>query len=83
MGFSHCGGSKKRRPSSNMCGHEAIRRVRHPIPTVNDISFALNGAKFFSKLELSQAYHQLELHKQSRYVTTFSTHVGLYHYKSR
>ena len=61
--------------------NEAIRRVGHPIPTVNDISFALNGAKFFSKLDLSQAYHQLELHEQSRYVTTFSTHVGLYRYK--
>ena len=61
--------------------NEAIRRVRHPIPTVNDIRFALNGAKFFSKLDLSQAYHQLELHEQSRYVTTFSTHVGLYRYK--
>ncbi|CAB4022955.1 PREDICTED: uncharacterized protein K02A2.6-like [Paramuricea clavata] len=35
--------------------NEAIRRVRHPIPTVNDVSFALNGAKFFSKLDLSQA----------------------------
>ena len=51
--------------------NEAIRRVRHQIPTVNDISFALNGAKFFSKLDLSQAYHRLELHEQSRYVTTF------------
>ncbi len=61
--------------------NEAIRRVRHPIPTVSDISFALNGAKFFSKLDLSQAYHELELHEQSRYVTTFSTHVGLYRYK--
>ncbi|CAB4026670.1 Hypothetical predicted protein [Paramuricea clavata] len=55
--------------------NEAIRRVRHPIPTVNDVSFALNGAKFFSKLDLSQAYHQLELDEQSRYITTFSTHV--------
>ena len=27
--------------------NEAIRRVRHPIPTVNDVSFTLNGAKFF------------------------------------
>ena len=61
--------------------NEAIRRVRHPIPTVNDISFALNGAKFFSKLDLSQAYHQLELHEQSRYVTTFSIHLGLYRNK--
>ena len=61
--------------------NDAIRRVHHPIPTVNDISFALNGAKFFSKLDLSLVYHQLELDEQSRYVTTFSTHVGLYCYK--
>ena len=51
--------------------NEAIRRVRHPIPTVNDISLALNGAQYFSKLDLSQAYHQLELEEQSRYITTF------------
>ena len=61
--------------------NEAIRRVRHPIPTVSDVSLALNGAKYFSKLDLSQAYHQLELHEQSRYITTFSTHMGLYRYK--
>ena len=58
----------------------AIKRVRHLIPTVADISFELNGAKFFSKLDLSQAYHQLELHPESRFITTFSTHLGLYRY---
>ena len=63
--------------------NEAIRRVRLPIPTVNDVSFALNGVKFFSKLDLSQAYHQIELDEQSRYITTFSTHVGLYRYLYR
>ena len=61
--------------------NEAIERVRHPIPTVDDISFALNGAKFFSKLDLSQAYHQLELDEASRYITTFSTNIGLFRYK--
>ena len=35
--------------------NEAIQRVRHPIPTVNDIiSVQLNGAKYFTKLDLSQ-----------------------------
>ena len=57
--------------------NEAIKRVRHPIPTVEDISFDLNGATCFSKLDLSQAYHQLELDEESRYITTFSTHIGL------
>ena len=59
----------------------AIKRVRHPIPTVEDISLELNGAQWFSKLDLSQAYHQLELDEGSRYITTFSTHVGLFRYK--
>ena len=61
--------------------NEAIRRVRHPISTVNDISIELNGAKYFTKLDLSQAYHQLVLDEQSRYITTFSTHIGLFRYK--
>jgi hypothetical protein len=61
--------------------NEAIRRVRQPIPTVNDVSFALNGAQYFTKLDLSQAYHQLVLDQESRFITTFSTHVGLYRYK--
>ena len=59
----------------------AIKRVRHVIPTVDEIMVQLNGAKFFSKIDFSQAYHQIELHKNSRYITTFSTHIGLFQYK--
>ena len=61
--------------------NSAINRVRHPIPTVDDIRLELNGAKWFSKLDLSQAYHQLELEENSRYITTFTTHEGLFRYK--
>ena len=41
----------------------------------------LNGAKLFSKLDLNQGYHQLLLDESSRYITTFSTHIGLRRYK--
>ena len=61
--------------------NEAIKRVCHPIPTVDDVSCELNGAKYFAKLNLWQAYHQLELDENNRHITTFSTHVGLYPYK--
>ena len=61
--------------------NEAIQCVRHPIPTVDDVSFELNGAKYFTKLDLSQACHQLELDENSQKIATFSTHVGLYCYK--
>ena len=60
--------------------NKAIKRVRHPIPTVKDISIDLNGATVFSKLDLSQAYHQLELAPKSRHITTFTTHMGLFRY---
>ena len=49
--------------------NQAISRERHVIP------------KYFSKIDLKQAYHQLELTEESRYITTFSTHEGLFRYK--
>lgn len=61
--------------------NEAIERERHITPTVDDVIQALNGARFFSKLDLNCGYHQLELEPSSRYITTFSTHVGLRRYK--
>ncbi|XP_065068432.1 uncharacterized protein K02A2.6-like [Rhopilema esculentum] len=59
----------------------AVKRVCHPIPTVKDISIDLNGATVFSKLDLAQAYHQLELCPSSRQITTFTTHIGLFRCK--
>ena len=61
--------------------NEAIIRERHPMPTVDDIIHDLNGAQYFSKLDLCKGYHQLELEAESRYITTFSTHLGLFRYK--
>ncbi|CAB4026689.1 Hypothetical predicted protein, partial [Paramuricea clavata] len=61
--------------------NKAIQRERHITPTIDDVIADLNDAKVFSKLDLNQGYHQLELSEESRYVTTFSTHVGLRRYK--
>ena len=60
--------------------NKAIKRIRYPISTVNDASIELNGAKFFSKLDLTQAYHLLPLHEDRHYITTFTTRLGLYRY---
>ena len=57
--------------------NKAIKRERHLTPTLDEIMADLNNAKVFSKLDLNQGYHQLELHEDSRYITTFSTHVRL------
>ena len=35
----------------------------------------------FTKLDLKAGYHQIELAPESRHLTVFSTHVGLFRYK--
>lgn len=59
----------------------AIIRERHITPTLDDLIYDLNGAKYMSKIDLRAGYHQIELHPESRYITTFSTHIGLFRYK--
>ena len=61
--------------------NEAIVRERHITPTITQLVNDLNVAAIFSKLDLNQGYNQLELEQSSRYITTFSTHLGLWRYK--
>ena len=61
--------------------NKAISRERHLLPTFDEVIHDLNGATVFSKLDLNQGYHQLLLHPDSRHITTFSTHIGLFRYK--
>ena len=61
--------------------NSAIRRERHATPTLDELKTMLSGAKVFSKVDLNQGYNQLELAEESRYITTFATHLGLFRYK--
>ena len=61
--------------------NEAIERERHPIPTIEEVLHDLNGSTVFSKLDLKSGFHQVELDPESRLITTFITHRGLFRYK--
>lgn len=61
--------------------NKAVKRERHTIPSIDELILDLNGPKVSSKLDLPSGYHQLELHLDSRYITTFSTHLGISRYK--
>ncbi|GFR78250.1 transposon Ty3-I Gag-Pol polyprotein [Elysia marginata] len=61
--------------------NKAIKRERHPMPTIEDIINELNGSTVFSRIDLHIAFHQLDLEEESRFITTFSTHVGLKPFK--
>ena len=59
----------------------AIVREKHPVPTVEETLQEVSNAKVFSKLDLNMAFHQIELHPDSRDITTFAVPNGLYRYK--
>ena len=61
--------------------NKAIPRTHTVMRTLDDIINELNGATVFSHLDMNHVYHQLELKENSRDITTFATHVGLYRYK--
>ena len=61
--------------------NRAVKCERHLTPTIKEVIGDLNGSMVFSKLDLNQGYNQLELTPESRYITTFSTHLGLMRFK--
>ena len=61
--------------------NEAVVRERFPIPTVDEILHDMNGSTVFSRIDLKWGYHQLELSPESRDITAFATHSGLFQYK--
>lgn len=61
--------------------NEAIIKERHPIPTIEEVLYDLNGATVFSKIDLKWGFHQIEPEEDSRAITMFITHRGLYRYR--
>ena len=53
---------------------------QYPLPRIDDIFASLAGGQRFSKTDLRQAYHQLELDDNSKSYLTINTHKGLYKY---
>ena len=53
--------------------------VQHyPMPTCAEVFQKLRGGQHFTKLDLADAYLQLELDEESRRYTVFTTHKGLF-----
>ena len=53
---------------------------RYPIPKVEDLFATLERGKTITKLDLSQAYQQLQLDAESRKYVVINTHKGLFRY---
>ena len=52
----------------------------HPLPHMEELFSNLRGATVFSTIDLASAYHQMPLHPDSRDITAFITHDGLFRF---
>ncbi|XP_033124030.1 uncharacterized protein K02A2.6-like [Anneissia japonica] len=53
---------------------------KYPLPTPQDLFATLAGGKYFTTLDLSQAYQQMVVDEDSRKLLSINTHKGLFHY---
>ena len=66
-----------------ICGNYSVTLIKfsvleqYPLPTLCLSTTLSAGGKKFTKFDLSQAQHQLELTPESRRYTTINTHLGL------
>ncbi|XP_023312364.1 uncharacterized protein K02A2.6-like [Anoplophora glabripennis] len=60
--------------------NRAIIRENHPLPTIHQLIPNFRKAKLFSRLDVKNAFHQIEISENSRYITTFISNKGLFRY---
>lgn len=74
----------KRDGSIRICGDYSVTVNQHcvrevyPLPTTDELLSRLNGGKLFSKIDLSQAFMQVSVDKETSQVLTLNTHRGLF-----
>ena len=61
--------------------NKIIEREHYQLPTREEIFADVQGAKYFSKLDGSQAFWQIRLSPESQELTTFNTPFGRFAYK--
>lgn len=78
---------KKKNGSIRMCAdystglNDSIEQHRHPLPTAEDIFTSINGGKFFTQIDLAEAYLQIELDDKSKNLLCINTHKGIYQFQ--
>ena len=56
------------------------KKDKYPLPLINEIIDHLDGAKWFTSIDLASGYWQVELEKKDKEKSAFITKYGLYKY---
>ena len=57
------------------------REDAYPLPRIQDVFTALEGAQYFSSIDLAKGFWQIEIDESSRRKTAFTTIYGLYQFR--
>jgi len=60
--------------------NEVTKKDRHPLPLISEALDRLGGAKYFTKVDIKDAYHNIRIKEGDEWKTTFSTKLGTYEY---
>ena len=77
---------KRDKKSVRICGDFRVtvnpvsKLDQYPIPKIEDLFACLSNGKYYSKIDLSQAYQQLLLDDNSKKYVVVNTHKGLFQF---
>jgi len=60
--------------------NEVTKKDRDPLPLITEALDRLGGVKYFTKLDIKDAYHPIRIREGDQWKTTFSTKPGTYEY---
>lgn len=60
--------------------NDALEMHQHPLPLPEDIFANIANGKYFSHLDFSDAFLQIEVDDDSKHLLTINTHLGLFRY---
>lgn len=77
---------KKKDGSLRLCvDYRGLNRItiknRYPLPLIHELLNRLSSARYFSKIDLRNAYHQIRIAEGDEWKTAFRTRYGLYEYQ--
>ena len=60
--------------------NKVIVKNRYPLPFISEILDRAKGAKFFTKIDIKDAYYRIRIREGDEWKTAFRTRYGLFEY---